>query len=82
MAVSETEVAQYHESKFSSSKERVIIQLVHWGVVVLVIITVGVLNLEGHLGDASVTALLGTALGHVGTSAAQKLSSRSQAGGN
>lgn len=81
MAVSEQEVQEYHESKFSSSRERVIIQSIHWSVVVLVVIAVVILSLEGHLSDSSATALLGTILGHVGTSAAQKLSSRSQAAG-
>lgn len=71
-----------NEHRFSNTRERIIIQSIHWGIVLCVIVAVVVLNLLGHLSDSSATALLGTSLGHVGTSAAQKLSSRSNSGGN
>lgn len=69
------------EHRFSNSTERIVLQSTHWGVVTIVVVVVAVLDMQGHMSDASATALLGTVLGHAGTSAAQKLSSRSQAGG-
>lgn len=76
----ETEQA-IHEHRFSNSTERIVLQSIHWFVVLCVVAVVLILDLYGHMSDASATALLGTVLGHAGTSAAQKLSSRSQAGG-
>lgn len=81
MAVTEQDVRDYQESKFSNARERIVVQSIHWGVAVLIILAVVLLNLDGRLSDASTTALLGTVLGHVGTSAAQKLSTRSQSTG-
>lgn len=52
-------------------------QMIHWGIVLIVVIAVTLLALRGQLDHASVTALFGTVLGHVGTSASQKISSRS-----
>lgn len=62
---------------WSAPRERVIIQGLHWGVVVLVVVAVFVLALRGDLDKASVTALYGSVLGHAATAASQKLASRS-----
>lgn len=62
---------------WSAPKERVIMQSIHWGVVIVVTAFIFVLALLGKLDKASVTALYGGILGHVGTSASQKLSARS-----
>ena len=53
--------------------ERIIITLVHWGVVVLVVVATTILSLRGQLDHASTTALFGTVLGHAGTSVTQRL---------
>lgn len=61
---------------WSNTKERVTIQLIHWIVVIIVIAATTALAFRHDIDKASVTALFGTALGHVGTVTAQKLSSR------
>ena len=68
------------EGDFSSPRERIILQGIHWGIVALIIVAVFTLTYTHRLTDASATALLGTTLGHVGTSASQKLSSRKPGG--
>lgn len=70
---------------WSAPRERVILQLIHWGVVVIVTGFIFVLAIRHDLDKASVTALYGGILGHVGTSASQKLSQRgsdTHGGGN
>lgn len=62
---------------WSAPKERVTLQLIHWGVVMLVATFIFALAWQGALDKASVTALYGGILGHAGTSASQKMSSRS-----
>lgn len=63
--------------EWSAPRERVIVQLIHWGVVLVVVIATTLLALSNELDHASVTALFGTVLGHAGTAAAQKVSQRS-----
>lgn len=66
---------------WSSAKERVAIQLVHWLVVVIVVFATTLLAFRHDIDSASVTALFGTVLGHVGTVTSQKMSSRGDDGG-
>lgn len=68
-------------TKYPDSRERVITQLIHWGVVIIVVVSVTILALLGHLDRSSTTALFGTVLGHAGTAASQKLQSRSSSDG-
>lgn len=65
------------QSGWSAPGERIAVQIIHWGVVVLVAVAVLILRLYNQLDNASVTALYGTILGHAGTSASQKLGTRS-----
>lgn len=62
---------------YPNGRERITIQLIHWGIVLVVILAIALLAWDGHLDRASVTALYGAVLGHVGTSASQKLQTRS-----
>ena len=62
---------------WSAPRERVYMQLIHWGVVVTIGAFIFILALRHELDHASVTALYGGILGHVGTAASQKFSSRS-----
>lgn len=61
---------------WSAPRERIIISVIHWGVVMLVAVFIFVLALRGDLDKASVTALYGGILGHAATAASHKLSSR------
>lgn len=63
-----------------NTRERIIIQVIHWGVVLVVVIATTLLAIDGRLDKASTTALFGTVLGHVGTSAATKLQARGRTG--
>lgn len=62
---------------WSAPRERIYMQLIHWGVILFVVVAVFVLALRGDLDKASVTALYGSVLGHAATAASQKLSARS-----
>ena len=64
-------------SRYPNTQERVLVQSIHWGIVLCIIIAVTILALRGQLDHASTTALFGTILGHAGTAASQKLQSRS-----
>lgn len=68
------------DSTYPTGRERIIVQVIHWGIVLVVIVAIAILAVMGHLDRASVTALYGAVLGHVGTSASQKLQSRSGGG--
>ena len=67
-------------SSYPTGRERIVVQLIHWGIVLIVIIAIALLAMLNHLDRASVTALYGAVLGHVGTSASQKLQSRGSDG--
>jgi len=61
---------------WSSAKERVIIMCVHWFVVLTVVVATAILAIHGTLDKLSVGTIYGTVIGHAGTSAAQKMSTR------
>lgn len=61
---------------WSAANERVIIQAIHWGVVVIAILAITFLAATNHLDKATTGSLFGIVLGHTGTAAATKLSSR------
>lgn len=62
---------------WSAPSERIVVQVIHWFIVLVVALLVFVLAINNDLDHASVTALYGAILGHAGTAASQKLSSRS-----
>lgn len=63
--------------KWTAPRERLAVQLIHWTIVLVVVLCVLVLALRGVLSESAVTAIYGTIVGHVGTSAQTKLSARS-----
>ena len=63
-------------NRWTAPNERIIVQVIHWFVVLVVVIAILVLALQHDLDRASITALYGGVLGHAGTAASQKLSSR------
>jgi hypothetical protein len=65
-----------NSEKWSGPRERIVLQVIHWTVVLAVIFATTLLALDKDLSEPAVTALFGGALGHVGTAASQKLSSR------
>lgn len=65
-----------NDHEWSTSRERVALQLIHWSVVSLVVICTAVLAFNGTLDKLSIGTIYGTVIGHAGTSAAQKLSTR------
>lgn len=65
---------------WSAPIERIGVQVLHLGAIVVIAAFIFVLALRGELDHASVTALYGGILGHLGTSASQKLSARSTDG--
>jgi hypothetical protein len=67
-------------SRYPNTQERVLVQSIHWGIVLCIIIAVTLLAVRGQLDHASTTALFGTILGHAGTAASQKLQARSGPG--
>lgn len=67
---------QHRRFRWSAPAERLGIQAMHLGTILLVCIFIFVLALYGELDHASVTALYGGVLGHLGTSASQRFSSR------
>lgn len=62
--------------RWSSPQERIFITLIHWGIVLVVVVATALLSIDHDLDPASTTALFGTVLGHAGTAAGQKLSTR------
>lgn len=62
---------------WSAPIERLGVQVLHLGAITVIAAFIFVLALRGDLDHASVTALYGGILGHLGTSASQKLSARS-----
>ena len=60
------------------SHERIVIQCIHWAVVLVVVVSVTILAFRGDLDKASATAIFGTVVGHAGTSASQKLQARAR----
>lgn len=65
-----------NDAEWSTSRERVALQLIHWSVVSLVVLCTAVLAINGTLDKLSIGTIYGTVIGHAGTSAAQKLSTR------
>jgi hypothetical protein len=74
MSVADRDPSQ--PDRWSGPRERITVQIIHWAVVLLVVIATTILAMRNDLDKASVTALFGTVLGHAGTAASQKLSSR------
>jgi hypothetical protein len=62
---------------WSAPRERIYIQIIHWSVIVIVATFTFVLAMSNDLDRASVTAIFGTIVGHVGTAAVNKAASRS-----
>lgn len=62
---------------WSAPRERIYVQVIHWTVVIVVVIATFVLALRGDLDRASVTAIFGTVVGHAGTAAVNRATTRS-----
>lgn len=60
----------------SSSNERIILQLLHWTVVLVIIIAVLIMRVRNDIDNANVGVIYATALGHAGNAANQRLRNR------
>ena len=56
--------------------ERLVNQLIHWCVAIIIATFIFILAVRSDLDHASVTALYGAILGHVGTAAVQRQNAR------